>query len=312
MLRVERLFVSFAGTPALAGVELEVGEGERLAVLGPSGSGKTTLLRAIAGLLRPDAGRVLLAGRDLAARPPHRRGIGLMHQDGALFPHLDVADNVAFGLRMAHTSREQRERRTAELLELVRLAGFERRSIGALSGGERQRVALARSLAPEPRILLLDEPLGALDRPLREQLLGELAELFSRLGLTVIHVTHDVGEAFSIGDHVAVMHAGNVVQHDQPDDLWLRPANEWVARFLGLNNIQRRNGQTVLIRPEAIRLEPGNEAVVVRAERRGAAVHLRVRLSDGEELEAVTTQSEHPRPGDNVDVSIDSTGVVFL
>lgn len=312
LLRVEGLRVGFAGTAALAGVDLEVGEGARLAVLGPSGSGKSTLLRAIAGLLRPDAGRILLAGRDLDGVPPHRRGIGLMHQDGALFPHLDVAQNVAFGLRMADLPRTERERRTAELLELVGLGGFERRSIGTLSGGERQRVALARAIAPEPRVLLLDEPLGALDRPLRERLVDELGELFDRLALTVIHVTHDVGEAFAIGHHVAVMHAGSVVQHDEPDDLWLRPADEWVARFLGMKNIQRRDGQTVLIRPEAVRLTPGDAGVVVRAERRGAAVHLRVRLGDGEELEVVTTDPGHARPGDRVDVSIDAAGVVRL
>jgi thiamine transport system ATP-binding protein len=312
MLRVEALEVRFDGAAALASVDLEVGAGTRLAVLGPSGSGKSTLLRTIAGLLRPDAGRVLLAGHDLADVPPHRRGIGLMHQDGILFPHLDVAENIAFGLRMSGASRNRREQRTAELLALVGLTGFERRSIGTLSGGERQRVALARALAPQPQILLLDEPLGALDRPLRERLLDDLAHLYSRLSLTVVHVTHDVGEAFSIGDRVAIMRASRIVQHATPDTLWLHPADEWVARFLGMKNIRRRDGQTIVIRPEAVRLEPGETAVVVRAERRGAAVHLRVRLNDGEELEAVTTNREHPRGGDRVDVSIDPAGITIL
>jgi thiamine transport system ATP-binding protein len=312
MLRVEALEVSFDGAPALAGANVEVGAGTRLAVLGPSGSGKSTLLRTVAGLLPPDAGRILLAGRDLAGLPPHRRGIGLMHQDGALFPHLDVAGNIAFGLRMTGVPRERREQRTAELLELVGLAGLGRRSIGTLSGGERQRVALARALAPQPQVLLLDEPLGALDRPLRERLLGELAELFTRLSLTVVYVTHDVGEAFSIGDRVAVMRAGRIVQHGAPDDLWLHPADAWVARFLGMKNVAERDGRTIVIRPEAVRLEPGENAIVAQAERRGAAVHLRVRLADGEELEAVTTQPDHPRTGDRVNISIDPTGIIEL
>lgn len=312
MLRVEQLEVRFDGTPALAGVDLDVDAGTRLAVLGPSGSGKSTLLRTIAGLLRPHAGRIVLAGRDLARLPPHRRGIGLMHQDGMLFPHLDVAGNVGFGLRMAGATRDTRERRTRELLELVGLTGFERRSIGTLSGGERQRVALARALAPQPQVLLLDEPLGALDRPLRERLHDELANLYTRLELTVIHVTHDVAEAFSIADHVAVMRDGRIVQHDVPDQLWLRPANEWVARFLGMRNIRRRNGQTIVIRPDAVAVTPGGNAVVVRAERRGAAVHLRVRLHDDRELEAVTTDPRHPREGDHVTVRIDPAGIVEL
>jgi thiamine transport system ATP-binding protein len=229
-----------------------------------------------------------------------------------LFPHLDVAGNVSFGLRMSGTSRERRERRTAELFELVGLTGFEQRSIRTLSGGERQRIALARALAPQPQVLLLDEPLGALDRPLRERLLDELAELYNRLKLTVVHVTHDVGEAFAIGDRVAIMRAGRIIQHDDPDELWLQPANEWVARFLGMKNIRRRDGQTVVIRPEAVRLAPGEGAVVVRTERRGAAVHIRVRLKNDEELEAVTTHHDHPRTGDRVTVSIDPAGIVTL
>lgn len=312
MLRVERLAVAFDGVPALAGVDLEVDQGERLAVLGPSGSGKSTLLRTVAGLLRPDAGRVLLAGRDLAGVPPHGRGIGLMLQEGALFPHRDVGGNVAFGLRMARMPRAQRERRTAELLELVGLRGLERRSIGTLSGGERQRVTLARALAPEPRLLLLDEPLGSLDRPLRERLLDELSELFERLGLTIVHVTHDVGEAFAIGDRVAVMRDGLIVQHGPPDQVWAQPRDEWVAGFLGMTNVRQQNGRRVVIRPEAVRVAPGDGAVVLTAQRRGAAVHLRVRLDEGETLEAVTTELDHPQPGQRVRVEIDPAGLAEL
>jgi len=312
MLRVEDVAVSFDGVPALAGVALELGEGERLAVLGPSGSGKSTLLRTVAGLVRPDAGRVLLDGRDLADVPPHRRGIGLMLQEGALFPHRDVGGNVGFGLEMAGTARGQLRTRTAELLELVGLAGLERRSIGTLSGGERQRVALARSLAPEPRVLLLDEPLGSLDRPLRERLADELVELFERLGLTVVHVTHDVGEAFAIGDRVALMRGGRVVQQAPPDELWARPSDEWVARFLGMRNVRDAAGRRVVIRPEAVRVAPGEGAAVLGVQRRGAVVRLRVRLDDGEELDAVTTDLDHPRTGERVRVDIDPAGITDL
>ncbi|HXH89156.1 MAG TPA: ABC transporter ATP-binding protein [Gaiellaceae bacterium] len=312
MLRVEDVAVSFDGVPALAGVALELGEGERLAVLGPSGSGKSTLLRTMAGLVRPDAGRVLLDGRDLADVPPHRRGIGLMLQEGALFPHRDVGGNVGFGLEMAGTARGQLRTRTAELLELVGLAGLERRSIGTLSGGERQRVALARSLAPEPRVLLLDEPLGSLDRPLRERLADELVELFERLGLTVVHVTHDVGEAFAIGDRVALMRGGRVVQQAPPDELWARPSDEWVARFLGMRNVRDAAGRRVVIRPEAVRVAPGEGAAVLGVQRRGAVVRLRVRLDDGEELDAVTTDLDHPRAGERVRVDIDPAGITDL
>jgi len=312
VLRVDKIRVSYDGVPALADAELEVEKGEQLAVLGPSGSGKSTLLRVVAGLLRPEAGRVLLAGRDLVGIPSHRREIGLMHQDGALFPHLDVAGNVEFGLRMAGLRRVERERRTAELLELVGLPGFERRSLAGLSGGEQQRVGLARALAPEPRVLLLDEPLGSLDRPLRERLVEELSELFERLGLTVIHVTHDVGEAFAIGDRVAVMHEGRVVQHATPDDLWARPADEWIANFLGMTNIREQDGRRVVVRPEAVRLTPGDAAVVVAVQRRGPAVYSRVRLEDGEILESVSTGLEHPQLGDRVGVEVDRGGIIDL
>ena len=312
MLRVDDVAVSFDGVSALVGVELELGEGERLAVLGPSGSGKSTLLRTVAGLVRPDAGRVLLDGRDLADVPPHRRGIGFMLQEGALFPHRDVGGNVGFGLEMAGMARGQLRRRTAELLELVGLAGLERRSIGTLSGGERQRVALARALAPEPRVLLLDEPLGSLDRPLRERLADELVELFERLGLTVVHVTHDVGEAFAIGDRVALMRGGRVVQQAPPDELWARPSDEWVARFLGMTNVRDAAGRRVVIRPEAVRVAPGEGAAVLGVQRRGAIVRLRVRLDDGEELDAVTTDLDHPRAGERVRVDIDPAGIADL
>jgi thiamine transport system ATP-binding protein len=204
MLRTEDVNVRFEAAAALDGASLDIDDGEVVTVLGPSGSGKTTLLRVIAGLQAPDSGRVLLDGVDLASTPPHRRGIGLVFQDHALFPHRDVADNVAFGLRMRGDSTEQVASRTADLLDLVGLVGFERRSVGSLSGGEQQRVALARALAPEPRVLLLDEPLGSLDRRLRDRLLEDLGRLFDELRLTAMYVTHDQTEAFTLGDRVDV------------------------------------------------------------------------------------------------------------
>ena len=310
MLRVERLSVVYDGASALQGVDLEVARGERLAVLGPSGSGKSTLLRAIAGLEPAASGHVFLDGADLAGVPAHRRGIGLMFQDGVLFPHRDVAGNVGFGLRMQGVSGAERERRTAAVLDLVGLDGYGGRSVATLSGGERQRVALARALAPEPRVLLLDEPLGSLDGPLRERLLQDLERLFDRLGPTVLLVTHDVGEAFAIGDRVALVRAGRVVQVAPPDELWARPVDAWAARFLGIGNVRERDGRTVAIRPEAVHVRAGTGAVVRSAERRGAVVRLRVLLESGEELDAVTTALDHPGVGDPVAVEVDPAGVV--
>ena len=311
MLSVEDVTVRFEGEAALDRASLDVADGEIVTVLGPSGSGKTTMLRVIAGLQVPDEGRVMLDGIDLAAVPPHRRGVGLVFQDHALFPHRDVLGNVSFGLRMRGDSSEAIEARTAELLDLVGLRGFERRSVGTLSGGEQQRVALARALAPEPRVLLLDEPLGSLDRRLRDRLLDDLARLFDELELTAVYVTHDQIEAFTLGDRVAVMRAGKVVQVATPDELWAHPLDEDVARFLGLANVT--DGEVV--RPEAVtvrRAAGRGQGVVERAVRVGPIVRLRVRLDDGQELEAVVASIDHPSAGDRVDVAIDPEGRVRL
>jgi thiamine transport system ATP-binding protein len=312
MLRVDDVTVRFEGKAALDAVSLEVEDGEVVTVLGPSGCGKSTLLRVIAGLERPDSGRVILDGHDLADVPPHRRGIGLVFQDHALFQHRDVTGNVAFGLRMRNEPADVVERRVRELLELVGLSGFEHRSVGTLSGGEQQRVALARALAPEPSVLLLDEPLGSLDRRLRDRLLDELRELFERLGLTAVYVTHDQAEAFALGDRVALVRDGRVVQTATPDAIWRHPADADVARFLGLRNI--RDG--ALVRPEAVHVRPSNgrdaNAVVESAVRQGPTVRLVVRLDDGEALDALTTQIDHPRAGDRVVVEVDPAGIVSL
>ena len=313
MLRVEDATVRFDATTALDGVTLDVAAGEVVTVLGPSGCGKTTLLRAIAGLQRLDEGRILLAGRDLAGVPPHERGLGLVFQDHALFHHRDVLGNVGFGLRMRGDSRERIAARAREALELVGLAGFEHRSVATLSGGEQQRVALARALAPEPRVLLLDEPLGSLDRRLRDRLLEDLAHLFAELGVTALYVTHDQAEAFALGDRVAVMREGDIVQTGAPDELWRRPVDEDVARFLGLRNIV--DGKVV--RPEAVsvRRPPVGETgagVVESSVRHGPTVWLVVRLDDGRTLDAAVVSLEHPIPGERVEVEVDPAGIVPL
>ncbi|WP_435737294.1 ABC transporter ATP-binding protein [Cellulosimicrobium sp. PMB13] len=218
-------------TTAVAGVSLDVAPGEVLALLGPSGCGKSSLLRAVAGLEPVAAGTVRFAGDDLAGVPVHRRGFGLMFQEGQLFPHRDVAGNVAYGI--ADVPRAERDDRVRELLGVVGLAGYERRAVTTLSGGERQRVALARSLAPRPRLLLLDEPLSALDRGLRERLALDLRAALQATGTTAVFVTHDHDEAFTVADRVAVMDAGRVLQVAPPEELWREPSSRRVAEFLG-------------------------------------------------------------------------------
>jgi thiamine transport system ATP-binding protein len=311
-LTLERVGVEIDGRRILDDVSVDVADGERLALLGPSGSGKSTALRVAAGLLRPSTGRVLLAGRDVTGVPAHRRRVGLVFQDAALFPHRDVAGNVGFGPRVAGLPRDEREARVRDALELVGLAGTERRDVTTLSGGEAQRVALARALAPRPEVLLLDEPLGALDGPLRRRLQTDLRELFERLGLTVVHVTHDVGEAFELGDRVAVLREGRVAQVASPDELWARPADDWVARFLGMTNVERSGAWATVVRPEAVRVRPGRGALVVAADRDGAVVRLRVRRDDGVELDAVAVGVAVPRVGERVALEVDPAGVLRL
>jgi thiamine transport system ATP-binding protein len=216
---------------AVDGVSLDMPAGEVLALLGPSGCGKSSLLRVVAGLEPPAAGSLRWAGQDLAPLPVHRRGFGLVFQDGQLFPHRDVAGNVAYGL--TGLDRGARAERVAELLDLVGLPGYGDRPVATLSGGERQRVALARSLAPHPRLLLLDEPLSALDRSLRERLADDLRRVLVATGTTALFVTHDQDEAFTVADRVAVMAAGRLLQVDTPEALWRRPAGREVAEFLG-------------------------------------------------------------------------------
>jgi thiamine transport system ATP-binding protein len=237
MLEIEQLRVEYGTTVALDSVDFSVADGEVVAVLGPSGSGKSTLLRAVAGLERPTTGSVRWDGSDLTTVPPHRRHFGLMFQDHALFPHRDVLGNVAFGLRMQRMPRAAVDAGARAAIARVGLAGFEHRRVRELSGGEQQRVALARALAPDPRLLMLDEPLGSLDRELRERLATELRALFVALEVTALFVTHDQDEAFAVADRVVIMRAGAIEQVGPPQDIWRHPATEFAARFLGFANV---------------------------------------------------------------------------
>jgi len=237
MLELAGIRVQYGAAVALDGIDLTVADREVVCVLGPSGSGKSTLLRAIAGLERPTAGTVRWDGGDLTGVAPHRRHFGLMFQDHALFPHRDVLGNVAFGLRMQRRPADAVDAEARVALARVGLAGFETRRVRELSGGEQQRVALARALAPDPRLLMLDEPLGSLDRELRERLAAELRTLFVALGVTALFVTHDQDEAFALADRVVIMRAGRIEQAGPPQEVWQRPATERTARFLGFANV---------------------------------------------------------------------------
>jgi thiamine transport system ATP-binding protein len=314
VLQVEALEVRYGETVALDGVDLVVDDGEVVSVLGPSGSGKSTLLRAIAGLEPPLRGRVLWDGDDLAGVPPHRRQLGLMFQDHTLFPHRDVLGNVAFGLRMHHVPSTQADGRARELLALVGLGGYDHRRVNELSGGEQQRVALARALAPAPRLLMLDEPLGSLDRALRERLMVELRDLFTRLGLTSLYVTHDHDEAFALADRVAVMHDGRIEQLGTPVEVWEHPASERVARFLGYNVTDALGRGRVAVRPDSLRIAPDGPiagVVTARTFRRNHFL-LEVKVAGGSPLEVAVTGDRIPAVGDAVRLALDADAVVPL
>jgi ABC-type Fe3+/spermidine/putrescine transport system ATPase subunit len=235
-LAVEALSVSYGGTRVLHGVSLDVARGELVALLGSSGCGKTTLLRSIAGFVTPDAGAIRVEGRDILGLPPEKRDTAMMFQSYALWPHMSVADNIGYGLRMRGARKEAITRRVSEMLALLKLDGFGARSPGQLSGGQRQRVALGRALAVDPRLLLLDEPMSNLDYKVRIELRHELRALQQRIGITAVYVTHDREEALTLADRIAVLDAGHIVQYGTPEEIFHRPASAFVAGFMGADN----------------------------------------------------------------------------
>lgn len=312
MLHAAGLSVRYGDVLALDGIDLSLPTGQVMSVLGPSGGGKSTLLRVVAGLEPGAEGTVRWGDEDLTSVPPHRRRFGLMFQDHALFPHRDVLGNVVFGLRMQHAPRAEAEDRARAVLATVGLAGFEHRRAGQLSGGEQQRVALARALAPEPRLLMLDEPLGSLDRELRERLMVELRALFVELGLTALFVTHDHDEAFAVADRVLILRAGRVEQVGPPAEVWNRPATESAARFLGFVNTVEVEGRRVLARPDGLRLVadgPLAGTVTARTFRRNHFL-LTITAPTGDVYEVAVTGLRPPDIGAGVQIAVDPTEVV--
>lgn len=303
--------VRYGADIALDGVDLDIAEHETVVVLGPSGCGKSTLLRAIAGLEPLAGGRVLIDGVDAAERPPHRRGIGMMFQHHALFPHRDVAGNVAFGLRMQGAPRPDRAARVGEMLQLVGLEGYDRRDVATLSGGEAQRVALARALAPQPRLLLLDEPLGSLDRELRDRLTEELPRLLREAGIAAVHVTHDHDEAFAVADRLVVMSGGRVLRSGPPAEVWSDPAGEPAARVLGHRNIVTTPAGRRVLLPDAATLDPAGEVEVRVVSSRFRGDHHDV-VFRGEQGELRFHLPEGPVPGSTVRLRIDPARVATL
>jgi ABC-type Fe3+/spermidine/putrescine transport system ATPase subunit len=335
MLTLTNITKSFGTTLALTHVSFEMKRGEIVALLGPSGCGKSTLLSIIAGLEPPTDGDVLWEGRSLRGVPPHRRGFGLMFQDYALFPHLNVFENVAFGLKMLKLPKREIQTRVDDSLALVGLPGAARRDVHTLSGGEQQRVALARSLAPQPHLLMLDEPLGSLDRNLRERLTGELRTILRQMNQTALYVTHDLEEAFALADRIVLMNAGQIEQIGTPQELYGQPTSRFAASFLGLTNLlegQISAGQvttpvgvfpaigqlhgrvTILLRPDAASLIGGPcsiHGIVVECLFRGS--HAQVTLDVGGMRLTFDLRGHIPPLGEGITVYFDPTeSIQFL
>lgn len=340
-LGVQAVTKSFSNRKVVNEVSFEVPPGTIVALLGPSGCGKSTLLNLIAGLEQPDSGEIQWDDYPLAGIPPYRRGFGLMFQDFALFPHRNVFENIAFGLCIGKMPSGKIKQRVEEVLELVGLEGFGRRDVNTLSGGEQQRVALARALAPRPRLLMLDEPLGSLDRSLRQRLVNDLRQVLHLSGQTAIYVTHDQEEAFLLAERVVVMNAGRVAQNGAPLEIYRRPASTFVARFLGLDNIlvgvlSENRGQirletvlgrfplaslrghapgavTFLLRPDAVHLTPAGSqpgdcsfrAEVIDRSFRGSAWQIQVRAGESRLRFEIPSNHELPKPGQTLCLSFD-------
>jgi len=312
----------FGEVKAVDRVDLSIGEGEFFAMLGPSGSGKTTCLRLIAGFEQPTAGHIEIFGDAAVGVPPYRRNVNTVFQDYALFPHLNVLDNVAYGLMIRGVPKVERHRAAMEALALVQLPGYEARKPAQLSGGQRQRVALARALVNKPRVLLLDEPLGALDLKLREQMQEELKVLQRQLGITFVFVTHDQGEALSMADRVAVFNEGRIIQTGTPQDIYRRPSSHFIADFVGSSNVLSPDmakrfggvGKWASLRPEDLRIDSTSklQATVRNISYLGSMTRLSVEL-DGHLLHVLIASSQTaPQPGDRVGISYDQDALHFM
>ena len=300
-IRLAGVRKAYGDVVAVDGIDLEIERGEFFTLLGPSGSGKTTTLRMIAGFELPDAGTVELDGRNVGGLPPYDREVNTVFQDYALFPHMSVGENVEYGMRVRGTPKDERARRRDEALEMVRLTGYGDRKPAELSGGQRQRVALARSIVNRPRVLLLDEPLGALDLKLREQMQVELKGIQEEVAITFVYVTHDQEEALTMSDRIAVFNAGRIEQVGTPMEVYERPTNDFVAGFVGVSNLLERDGRKFTIRPEKVRLldrgessdglqtEPGRLRDVAYA---GMITRYLVSLDAGGELQVVRQNLE--------------------
>ena len=290
ILQLQQIRKSFADTEVLKDIDLEAGQGEFITLLGASGCGKTTTLRIIAGLELPDSGHVILEGRDITDWEPNKRDVNTVFQNYALFPHMNVADNVGYGLKIRKVPKAQIAERVERALRLVQLEEYEKRMPDQLSGGQKQRIAIARAVINEPKVLLLDEPLGALDLKLRRQMQLELKRLQKQLGITFIYITHDQEEAINMSDRIGVMHEGVLEQMGTPNEVYYRPRTSYVADFVGNANILHKNGETLAIRSENIRMDGesvcAQDAVVVEKSFAGGQLRILFRLSDGQLLTA--------------------------
>jgi putative spermidine/putrescine transport system ATP-binding protein len=300
-IRLAGLVKSYGEVAAVRDVDLDVAQGEFFTLLGPSGSGKTTTLRLIAGFERPDAGRIELQGSDVSQVPPYSRNVNTVFQDYALFPHMTVRQNIEYGLKVKKVSKEERVARAADALEMVQLSSYGDRKPGQLSGGQRQRVALARAIVNRPAILLLDEPLGALDLKLRQEMQVELKRIQREVGITFVYVTHDQDEALAMSDRLAVFNDGRIEQVGPPSEVYERPANQFVAGFVGISNVLERDGRRFTVRPEKIRIlddqEPADglrveDGLVSDVSYVGMVTRLRVELDAGGEIQVVRQNLE--------------------